>query len=192
MIYTELLQKAIHFSITVHEVNQKQKRKGKDIAYITHPLTVGLILARAGANEATVMAGILHDTIEDSVHEHKVTKEQLVELFGIDVADLVNAVTENDKHLSWESRKAEALSHIDTFGHDAILVKSADVISNMSEILDDHARDGEATWSRFHASKEKMLNHALKVMDALLAHWPESPLSPDLMRLRGRVQEIHA
>ncbi len=42
---------AIRFSIRTHEVFQKQKRKGKDIAYINHPLTVGVILARAGATE---------------------------------------------------------------------------------------------------------------------------------------------
>jgi (p)ppGpp synthase/HD superfamily hydrolase len=56
----------IRFSIKTHEVCQKQTRKGKDIPYITHPLIVGLILARAGAGEEVVIAGILHDTIEDS------------------------------------------------------------------------------------------------------------------------------
>ncbi|MBF8280961.1 MAG: HD protein [Candidatus Magasanikbacteria bacterium] len=54
MIYTTLIKDAIKFSIKTHEVYQKQKRKGKDIPYITHPLTVGLILSAAGANEETM------------------------------------------------------------------------------------------------------------------------------------------
>ena len=71
MIYTKKIKDAIKFSIKTHEVYQKQKRKGKDIPYITHPLTVGLILARAGAWPHIIAGGILHDTIEDSVPEHK-------------------------------------------------------------------------------------------------------------------------
>ena len=49
MIYTKKIQEAIHFSIAVHEEPVKQKRKGKDVPYVTHPLTVGLILSLAGA-----------------------------------------------------------------------------------------------------------------------------------------------
>ncbi len=69
MIYTQKIQHAIRFAIKTHEGYQKQKRKGKDVPYITHPLTVGLILAKAGANEDVIIAGILHDTIEDSIEE---------------------------------------------------------------------------------------------------------------------------
>ena len=56
MLYSNKISKAIRFSIKTHEIYQKQKRKGKDIPYITHPLTVGLILARAGADEDVVVA----------------------------------------------------------------------------------------------------------------------------------------
>jgi (p)ppGpp synthase/HD superfamily hydrolase len=47
--FTPRMQKAVRFATKTHEVYQKQKRKGKDIPYITHPLTIGLILSRAGA-----------------------------------------------------------------------------------------------------------------------------------------------
>src|SRR5258708_4719539 len=75
--YSPRVQKAVRFATKTHEVYQKQKRKGKDIPYITHPLTVGLILARAGASEDVVIAGILHDTIEDSPPAKKVTREMI-------------------------------------------------------------------------------------------------------------------
>lgn len=109
MHYTEKIHRAIRFSIKTHEVYQKQKRKGKDIPYVTHPLVVGLILSRVGADEDVVAAGILHDTIEDSSREMPVTRDMLRERFGERVMQLVEAVTEPDKTLSWEVRKREAL-----------------------------------------------------------------------------------
>ena len=88
MIYTDKIKKAISFAINTHEVDQRQKRNGKDdVPYITHPLTVGLILSLAGANENTIVAGILHDTIEDSIPDKKVTQEILKDQFGEEVSD---------------------------------------------------------------------------------------------------------
>ena len=85
MLYTKLIKKAISFSTRVHEIDQKQKRKGKDIAYIVHPLSVGLILAKAGASDEIIAAGILHDTLEDSIASNKITKEILAKEFGDEV-----------------------------------------------------------------------------------------------------------
>jgi (p)ppGpp synthase/HD superfamily hydrolase len=179
-LYTPRLSAAIRFSIKTHEVYQKQKRKGKDIPYITHPLIVGLILARAGCDEDVVIAGILHDTIEDSPDEKKVTKEMLAERFGERVAGLVDAVTEQDKSLSWEERKRVAFGHIAHFSHDELLVKSADIISNTTEIIDDVRKHGEETFSRFNASMERILGHTIAAIEAALARWPDNPLSHDL------------
>lgn len=61
LIFTPKIQEAIRFAIKAHA---GQTRKGKDIPYITHPLTVAIILARAGAKEEVVIAGILHDTVK--------------------------------------------------------------------------------------------------------------------------------
>lgn len=190
MIYTKKIKDTIKFSIKTHEVYQQQKRKGKDIPYITHPLTVGIILARAGANEDVVAAGILHDTIEDSTEKKKVTKEMLAERFGANVADLVLSVTEQDKSLSWEERKAEALEHIKTFSHDSLLLKSADIIANNSEIIDDYKKDGEETFKRFNAPKDKILKSSTDTMKTVLERWPESPLADDLENILGEIQSM--
>lgn len=190
MIYTSNIKKAIRFSVKTHEVYQKQKRKGKDIPYITHPLSVGLILARAGASEEVVIAGILHDTIEDSVSEKKVTREMLVERFGEEVAALVESVSETDKSLSWEQRKKEALAHIGTFSRGSLLVKSADILSNASELVDDYRREGEVVFDRFNAPKEKILKHYAEAITAIVGKWEESPLAEDLRVLSGELQKI--
>jgi len=188
MIYTERFRKAIRFAIKTHEVYQKQKRKGKDVAYIAHPLTVGLILLKAGASEDVVIAGILHDTIEDSVPEKKVTRDMLAERFGENVAELVVHVTEKDKSLPWDERKRAALAEMDSFPPEAILVKSADVIANDNEILEDYDTGGDATFARFSAPKEKIIAHALKTIEKLLEKQPDSPLADDLKTIQSRLQ----
>lgn len=190
MIYTQKIKDAIKFSIKTHEIYQKQKRKGKDIPYVTHPLTVGLILSQARANEDVVIAGILHDTIEDSKPEKKVSPEMIAERFGEKVAELVLSVTEVDKELSWEERKAEALEHIKTFSNDSLLLKSADIIANTSELLEDYARDGEEIFSRFNAPKERLLEQSIRTIRAICDKWPESPLMSDLVGLEIKLKAL--
>lgn len=194
MIYTHNIQKAVQFSIQVHELNRpkRQLRKGKDIAYITHPLTVGLILARAGASEEVIIAGILHDTIEDSHDEHKVTAEDIKTQFGAEVASLVSNVSETDKSLTWEERKAEALGHIKNFSNDSLLVKSGDIISNATELIEDHRRDGDAVFERFNAGKENILQYQLKLIGVIIEKWCDSPLVEDLQNIAGKLQMIGA
>jgi (p)ppGpp synthase/HD superfamily hydrolase len=190
MILTPAIRKAIIFAIKTHEVYQKQKRKGKDIAYITHPLTVGLILARANAGEDVIVAGILHDTIEDSIDKKKVTRAMLAERFEKNVADLVDSVTEQRKDLEYEQRKREALEHIKTFSHDSLLVKAADVVSNVSEILEDYRKEGPNTFRRFNAPKEKVVRHYVETMEAILGRWPKIPFADDLNMLITSLKEI--
>lgn len=180
MIYTTKIKDAIKFSIKTHEVYQKQKRKGKDIAYITHPLTVGLILAHAGAHEDVIIAGILHDTVEDSTEEKKVTVQMLEERFGTRVAELVLSVTEQNRMRTWDEVKKEALDHIAHFSNDSLLVKSADIISNTSELIDDYVKDGENIFDRFATSKEKFLAHQIALIRAITLAWPENPLIKNL------------
>ncbi|MEI7688702.1 MAG: HD domain-containing protein [Candidatus Nomurabacteria bacterium] len=190
MIYTQKIQHAIRFAIKTHEIYQKQKRKGKDVPYITHPLTVGLILAAAGSKEDVIVAGILHDTIEDSIDEKKVSKEMIVERFGENVYNLVLSVTEQDKSLSWKERKAEALEHVKTFSHDSLLLKSADIIANVSETLVDYKKEGEEIFKKFHAPKEKIIDSHIKMINAILNKWPLSPLAADLKELLDKLKSI--
>lgn len=190
MLYSQKISRAIRFSIKTHEVYQKQKRKVEDIPYIIHPLTVGLILSRAGADEDTVVAGILHDTIEDSIAEKKVTTTMLADRFGERVADLVASVSEQRKELPWEDRKQDALEQIQTFSHNSLLIKSADIIANASELADDYERDGASVFGHFSAPKEKLLQHYLRAITAIVERWPENPLAEDLDGVASKLQLI--
>jgi (p)ppGpp synthase/HD superfamily hydrolase len=180
---------AIKFAAKTHNHYQDQKRKGKRIPYITHPLTVGIILTGINASEDVVAAGILHDTIEDSKNEKKVIPEMLTERFGKNVSDLVMSVTEVDKEMSWADRKREAIEHIKTFSNDSVLVKSADVISNVSEILDDYERDGDEVFNRFKPSKEDSIKNLLKTINTIIDKWSKNPLIEDLRFLVSKLLE---
>jgi len=86
----EFVLKAINFASEKHK---EQKRKTGD-PYIVHPLWVADQLAQMGMDTATVVAGVLHDVVEDT----DATVEDIERLFGKDVAKLVDGVTKLDKH----------------------------------------------------------------------------------------------
>jgi GTP diphosphokinase / guanosine-3',5'-bis(diphosphate) 3'-diphosphatase len=81
----DLIKKAYVYSAKVH---QGQVRKSGE-PYLVHPLAVAGILADLRLDEASIVTGLLHDTVEDTL----ATLEELQELFGQEVADLVDGVT---------------------------------------------------------------------------------------------------
>lgn len=180
MKYTQKIKAAIHTAIRVHELDQKQKRKGKDIPYIVHPLIVGLILARITQSEDVVVAGLLHDTVEDSLDSKKITIETIKNRFGNKVAKIVSDVTEGPRTLSWVLHKKEAVNKISKLSHDSLLVKAADVISNCTELIADFQKDGDSTFRRFNVPKEHLIQHYVETIEEIVRVWPTHPLRSDL------------
>ena len=82
---TDMIIKAYEYAKTMHEGQYRQS--GEE--YITHPLNVAYILADMHADIDTICAGLLHDTLEDTV----ATKEEIAYEFNPVVADLVDGVT---------------------------------------------------------------------------------------------------
>ena len=93
----ESIKRAYVYSAKVH---QGQIRKSGE-PYLTHPLEVAHILAGMRLDEASIVAGILHDTIEDTL----ATKEELSELFGEEVAEIVDGVTKLGQYTSQTTAK---------------------------------------------------------------------------------------
>jgi len=126
------LRKAYYFSEKAHH---GQKRKsGED--YIIHPLTVALILAEQGADEKTLIAALLHDTVEDT----SVTRSDIKKFFGRTVSDLVETVTKVSSveySGSKVDRKKETLRKMltgGTFDVRALIIKLADRLHNMQTL----------------------------------------------------------
>jgi len=86
------------------EAHQGQLRKsGED--YITHPVAVTQILAELGLNETTLIAALLHDTVEDTPY----SLDQLRQDFGTEIANLVDGVTKLDKLTYGPTAEAETV-----------------------------------------------------------------------------------
>ncbi len=173
------LLNAIQFATRVH---QGQTRKGKETPYIIHPLGVGLLLSQVNADQNTVIAGILHDTIEDCKPYGSVTKALLAQTFNQEIADLVDHVTEQDKTLSWEERKKRANEHIPHMPQKALLIKAADTLYNINDKLQDYELHGEKLYAFFNAPKERQLANLEERVSLLATAWPENPLLPDIRK----------
>ena len=114
---------------TAERMHGTQMRKSGD-PYITHPLAVTTILADIGMTEPTLVAALLHDTVEDTPY----TLEELRHDFGDEVARLVDGVTKLDKVKYGDSAQAETIRKmIVAMSRDirVLVIKLADRLHNM-------------------------------------------------------------
>jgi (p)ppGpp synthase/HD superfamily hydrolase len=146
------LKKALKKAAVLH---QGQKRKSiDDVPYITHPYAVAIILSHYTDDEDLIIAGLLHDSIEDTVY----TPEDLEKDFGSRVREIVMGVTEpkeeNGEKLPWKVRKRAYLEKLKTDSEESLLLCAADKIYNMQNTLDDYEKHGPKMLKRFNASPE--------------------------------------
>ena len=125
----DLVKKAYVYSAKVH---QGQLRKSGE-PYLIHPLEVAGILADLRLDEASIVTGLLHDTIEDTL----ATREEIAELFGEEVADLVDGVTKLSKFSAGDTQQEKQAENfrkmVVAMAKDirVLLVKLADRTHNM-------------------------------------------------------------
>ncbi|MCJ2163266.1 MULTISPECIES: bifunctional (p)ppGpp synthetase/guanosine-3',5'-bis(diphosphate) 3'-pyrophosphohydrolase [unclassified Pseudodesulfovibrio] len=124
----DLIQRAYVFSAQAHD--GVVRRSGEP--YISHPMNVAYLLADMQLDEATVAAGLLHDTVEDT----DTSVDEIEELFGADVADIVDGVTKISK-MDFESKAVQQAENIRklilAMAEDirVLMVKLADRLHNM-------------------------------------------------------------
>ena len=144
--------------------HREQRRKGVNGSpYINHPLAVASTLARdAGVDEVDVLcAAILHDTIEDT----NTTAAELDREFGSTIASIVMEVTDEKSH-SKALRKKMQVAHAPHLSRQAKLVKLADKIANLRDIV---ARPPNWDLKR----KQEYFDWAKQVVDGLRGVHPE-------------------
>ena len=147
-IGTEKMFEAIEFATRAHA---NQCRKGTKIPYIIHPLQVAKILIESDCPNHVVIAGILHDTVEDT----PVTLNDIRSVFGKQIMDLVNAVSEPDKSDPWDLRKEHTIESLKTDTPNVLFVSLADKLDNIRAIKDDYAKVGDSVWERFRRPYDK-------------------------------------
>ncbi|MFY9327035.1 MAG: HD domain-containing protein [Georgfuchsia sp.] len=126
----KLLIKALAFAADKH---RNQRRKDAEASpYINHPIALANVLASEGGveDERVLIAAILHDTIEDT----ETTEQELTREFGQEVTGIVLEVTD-DKSLPKAERKRLQVVHASSISRRAKLVKLADKICNLRDVV---------------------------------------------------------
>ena len=166
-----MIEKAIQLAVEAHA---GQVRKGTLVPYVTHPYTVGMMLARAGCSNEVVAAGILHDTVEDTY----VTLDHIREQFGQRVASIVEGCSEPDKTATWEERKRHTIEYLRTAPWEVRLVACADKVHNLRTIAEVQERIGGEVWRRFKRGKEQQEWYYRSLLTTLCGPAAEGPPLP--------------
>ena len=146
---TSLFDKAVKFAVEAHSGTE---RRCKGYPYIIHLMEAAAIVATMTNDQELLAAAVLHDTVEDT----DVTIEQIRELFGDRVAELVQHETAPlDESLTWREKKTAQLKQLADAPHDSKIVALGDKFSNMSGIALDYRQIGDEVWKRFHAPNGK-------------------------------------
>jgi (p)ppGpp synthase/HD superfamily hydrolase len=139
---TDLIERAARFAAAAHE---GQWRKYTGEPYVTHCNAVAAAVQAAGADEATVAAAYLHDTLEDT----ETTYATLVREFGTEVADLVVELTKvytEEGYPNRKDRKALERARLAKVSPRAKLIKRADLAHNRPSIEKHAPKSFAAMW----------------------------------------------
>lgn len=180
------IERAIGFALEAHK---GQKRKGKDRAYILHPLEVLAIVGSMTEDEDVLAAAVLHDTVEDT----GTTPEDIEKEFGPRVRALMMAESEDKMPDSpapdtWQARKEATLQHLKKDGRDVKLICLGDKLANLREIARDYADLGDKLWQRFNQKCKKQ--HAWyygSLCDILEEEFTQISAIEEYRRLLGEV-----
>ena len=163
-----MLEQAIQFAMDAHKGSS---RKGTNTPYILHPLETLQILSSMNTDTNLMIAGVLHDTLEDT----DATLLEIYDRFGVDVAALVNAHTE-DKRRCWYMRKLITVSGLQEENVREKMLTLADKVANLRNLYSDYKRIGEELWLRFNAPKHMQAWYYGALNDGLhdLQNYPET------------------
>jgi (p)ppGpp synthase/HD superfamily hydrolase len=143
---TDQFSKALVYAEMKHH---NQVRKGGDIPYVGHLLTVAGLVINDGGSEAQAIAALLHDAVEDAGGPE--TLEEIRANFREDVARIVEECSDTDEEPKppWHERKRKYIDHLADVGADTLLVSVADKLDNARSMLRDYHTHGPSLWQRF-------------------------------------------
>jgi len=195
--YSDVINHAFAFAAKHHD---RQVRKGTKLPYLTHPANVAVILTRYGCDNDTVVAGILHDVIEDCVRDgytRAMLEQRIGDKFGPDILDTVLGVTyrrhdDEGVELSAEERKSDYLDRLSEANEKARWVCAADKVHNASSIIADLRRtiDPETVWNRFGGGKASTAGWYRQVFERLREVGFDAPIMAELDAVSGELQTL--
>ncbi|WP_029116459.1 HD domain-containing protein [Mycobacterium sp. URHB0044] len=185
---TERFDEALGYASQLHRT---QTRKGGDIPYLGHLLSVASLVIEGGGTETQAIAALLHDAAEDQGGE--ATLAEIREKFGDDVATIVGECSDTfeEPKPPWQERKKKYVDHLGYTSEATILVSLCDKVDNARAILRDYRDLGPALWTRFsmHDPQQHLWYYRslLDVYRARHSGWLVDELGRVLDELEGAV-----
>ncbi len=177
MNWSPRIELAIETVIEAHGLGRRKAKRGFEAA---HVLSVGLITASYGFDEDTVVAALLHDTLEDTELDPEVIRSR----FGDLVLQMVRDVSEPPKPTPWQKRKETYIEQIRTTPRlGSLAVASADKIHNLTRMLADLEVRGPAFIDAFNASLKGMLWYQRTIYASIAGRWSHPILEEHQRRL---------
>lgn len=170
------------------QLHRNQTRKGTDIPYLSHLLSVAALVIESGGDEEEAIAALLHDALEDCPDQ--ISAEGLEKAFGARVRRLVEACTDTPPGFGggpkpeWGTRKSDYIRRVAS-GEIPWRVSLADKLHNARSILRDHRVHGDAVWERFSASSSDTLSYYRSLAEAYRAAGASGHLLEELERVVG-------
>jgi len=182
-LLTGRLEQALRFAAVGH---QGQARRSSGVPYVEHVVAVAWILDRAGFDEDVVIAGLLHDLVEDT----STTLEDVEQRFGRLVAELVAHCSEvktdeQGGQRAWMDRKSDHLAALQEAPAGARAIVLADKLHNLISI-DIDLRAGRPVWSEFHAGRDQVLWY----YHAIIATCACDPADSRLQQIAARCRDV--
>lgn len=154
------------------DLHRGQVRKGTDIPYLSHLLSVSALVLEHGGDADEAIAGLLHDAVEDQGGE--TTRREIERRFGPRVAQIVAACSDTEAipKPPWRERKEAYIRHLYEAPPSVLLVSCADKLHNARAILNDYRQLGDDLWCRFSAEKNGVLWYYQALAAAFLVLYP--------------------
>lgn len=178
----DLINFARNFAKTAHE---GQVRKISSEPYFVHVDSVANTLEKAGFSMEVVIAGYLHDVIEDT----KVTEQEIRQLFGNDVLQYVLDNTEN-KNLIWEERKQETINKTKTISLESKALIAADKLDNSEDLLLHYRQYGESVWENFNRGYDQQLWYYSEMVNSIFYGVPKAQIPAFFFSLQKNVEDL--
>ena len=185
--YSDPINHAFAFAAKHHD---QQVRKGTRYPYLTAAPNVAVILARYGQDDQTLVAGILHDVVEDCVRDGyspEMLQRRIGEKFGEPVLSTVLAVIErryDDEgiELSHLERKDDQLDRLSDAGPRSRWIAAANHLQAGGTLLADLRRTDfpESVWTRFAAGREATIRWYERFRERLVEVGFDSPIMEEL------------
>jgi (p)ppGpp synthase/HD superfamily hydrolase len=166
MKYTPRLERAIKYAAQKHDGQLRVEKER--LPYITHLVSVAVLVSTHTDDEDCIIAALLHDVLEDT----NTTLTQITEHFGVEVALLVDAVTEK-KVADWKASKQSYIEQMKEVPEKALIIAAADKMHNILSrlsLIEDVGPNIFTEWSHSPAEYHQYHQAVYEIIERRLAN----------------------